>query len=70
VDALRRAGAPMTAREIMLRVLDGKTPEATRKQEVHLQAAILAALRDHAGRGVEQVGEVRPARWRLKEAAN
>jgi hypothetical protein len=58
------AGPPMTAREIMLRELDGKTPEAIRKQEVHLQAAILAAVRDHAGKGVEQVGDARPARWR------
>ena len=43
---------------------------ATRKQENALQAAILAALRDHAGKGVEQAGEARPARWRLKEGAN
>lgn len=65
VDTLRRAQKPMTAREIMLAVLDGKTPEATRKQEIHLQAAILAALRDHAGKGVEQVGDGRPAAWTL-----
>jgi hypothetical protein len=31
---LRRAQGAMTAREIMLALLDGKTPEATRKQEM------------------------------------
>ncbi|MBA2525309.1 MAG: hypothetical protein H0V18_05920 [Pyrinomonadaceae bacterium] len=66
IDVLRRAGKPLTAREMMLAVLDGKTPEATRKQELHLQAAILAGLRDHEGKGVEQVGDAKPARWRIK----
>jgi len=68
IDVLRRAQAPMTAREITLAVLDGKTPAATRKQEVDLQAAILAALRVRNGKSV--VGEGMPARWRLKAKNN
>jgi surface antigen len=47
--------------------LAGKTPEATRKQENNLQAAILAALRKRDGGAV--VGEGSPAKWQLKEAA-
>jgi hypothetical protein len=70
VDVLRRAASPMTADDICQALLVGKTPVATRRQENTLQAAILAALRDHAGKGVEQVGKGRPSRWRLKEAAN
>src|SRR5579872_4525216 len=65
MDALRRAGKPMTAREMMLAILDGKETNATRKQELDVQAAILAALRKHDGRGVESVGEGRPVRWQI-----
>jgi hypothetical protein len=68
IDVLRRATAPMTAREIALALLDGKRPEPTRKQEINLQAAILAALQKRNGKSV--VGEGDPARWKLKEAAN
>jgi hypothetical protein len=39
------AQARMTVREITLAVLEGKTPAASRKQEVNPQAAILVALR-------------------------
>jgi hypothetical protein len=46
----------------------GKAPEATRKQAMDLQGAILAALRKREGTTV--VSEGAPARWRLKEAAN
>jgi hypothetical protein len=35
-----------------------------------LSETILASLRNHAGKGVQQVNEGSPARWRLKEAAN
>jgi hypothetical protein len=68
VDVLRRAEAPMTAREIADTLLADKAPEATRKQVIDLQAAILAALRKR--NGVTVIGEGAPARWRLKEAAN
>jgi hypothetical protein len=66
VDVLRRATKPMTAREITMTLLDGKTPEATRKQEIKLQAAIIAALQKRNGESV--VGEGDPARWRLKQS--
>ena len=63
VDAMRRAGRPLTCREITDAVLKGKTPQPTRKQEIDVQAAILAALRKRNGEMV--VGEGSPARWRL-----
>ena len=66
VDVLRRASAPMTAREIADALIAGKAPQATRKQAIDLQAAILGALRKRKGAAV--VGEGAPARWRL--AAN
>jgi hypothetical protein len=67
VDVMRRAGTPMTAREIAEALIAGKAPQATRKQAIDLQAAILAAMRKRNGGTV--VGEGAPARWRLKEAA-
>ena len=45
VDVMRRAGVPMTAREITDAVLADKDPQPTRKQAIDVQAAILAALR-------------------------
>jgi hypothetical protein len=68
IDVLRRAEKPLTAREMTMAVLDGKTPTPTRKQEIDVQAAILAALRDHSGKGVEPCGDVRPVRWKLTAA--
>jgi hypothetical protein len=64
IDVLRRAEAPMTAADICKGALAGKTPEATRKQEINLQAAILGALRKRNGQTV--VGEGSPAKWKLK----
>jgi len=66
VDVLRRASAPMTAREIADALIADKAPQATRKQAIDLQAAILVALRKRNGAAV--AGEGAPARWRL--AAN
>jgi hypothetical protein len=63
VDVVRRAGTPMTAREISDALIAGRAPQATRKQAIDLQAAILAALRK---RNVLTVrGERAPTRWRL-----
>jgi hypothetical protein len=64
---LRTATAPMTAREIADALLAGKAPQATCKQTIDLQGAILAALRKRNGGAV--TGEGAPARWRLKEPA-
>jgi hypothetical protein len=63
VDAMRRAGRPMTAREITDAVLADKDPQPTRKQAIDVQAAILAALRKRDGGTV--VGEGSPVKWRL-----
>ncbi len=63
VDVLRRAGTPMSAREIADTLIADKAPQATRKQAIDLQAAILAALRKRNGGAV--AGEGAPARWRL-----
>jgi hypothetical protein len=68
VDVMRRAGRPMTTREITAALMAGKAPAPTHKQVINVQAAILAALRKRNGKTV--VGEGVPARWRLKEAAN
>jgi hypothetical protein len=68
VDVMWRAGTPMTAREIADALIADKAPQATRKQAIDLQAAILAGLRRRNGAAV--VGEGAPARWKLKEAAN
>lgn len=65
IDVLRRATAPMTAREISDALIAGKTPEATRKQAIDLQAAVLAALRKRNGGAVVGLGA--PARWRLTD---
>ena len=66
VDVLRRARAPMTAREIADALLADKTPQATRKQVMDVQAAILAALRKRDGESV--TGEGSPAKWSLRHS--
>src|SRR5882762_9059738 len=43
VDVMRRAGSQMTAREIADALIADKAPQATRKQAIDLQVAILAA---------------------------
>ena len=68
VDVMRRAGTTMTAREIADALIADKAPQATRKQAIDLQTAILVALRKRNGGAV--VGEGAPAGWRLKDAAN
>ena len=63
-DVLRRAQAPMTAREVAEALIAGKAVPATRKQAIDLQAAILAALRKRNGGTV--TGEGAPAQWSLR----
>jgi hypothetical protein len=67
VDVLRRAGTPMTAREIADALIADKVTQATRKQAIDLQAAILAGLRKRDGAMV--VGEGSPMRWKLIQSA-
>ncbi len=61
-------GLAMTPREITDRLIAEKAPQATRKQAIDIQAAILAALRKRDGEVVVSAGA--PRRWRLKEAVN
>lgn len=63
VDVMRRAARPMTAREIADALIADKAPQATRKQAIDLQAAILAGLRKRNGGTV--VGEGAPAKWAI-----
>jgi hypothetical protein len=58
----------MAAREIADGLIADKAPQATRKQAIELQTAILVALRKRNGATV--VGDGASARWQLKEAAN
>jgi hypothetical protein len=53
----------MTAREITDALIADKAPQASRKQAIDIQAAILAALRKRDGGMV--VSEGSPARWKL-----
>ena len=53
----------MTAREIADRLMAERAPEATRKQAIDIQAAIVASLRKRKGGLV--IGEGTPARRRL-----
>ena len=66
-DVMRREGV-RTPREITDRLIAEKAPQATRKQAIDIQAAILAALRTRDGEVVVSAGA--PRRWRLKEAVN
>ena len=65
LDGLRTATAPMTAREVADALIADKAPQATRKQAIDLQAAILVALRKRNGGAV--IGEGAPARWSLAD---
>jgi len=51
VDVLRRAGTPMTAREIAQALIADKAPQATRKQAIDLQVAIFVAETQRRGGG-------------------
>jgi hypothetical protein len=62
VDVMRRAGTPMTAKEIADKLVADK-PQMSRKQAIDLQQAVHAALRKRDGAAV--VGEGSPAKWRL-----
>jgi hypothetical protein len=66
LDILRTATEAMTATEIAAAVLKAEGVEdAPAKQVSILGQSIKASLRNHAGKGVEQVNEGIPARWKL-----
>jgi hypothetical protein len=71
LDVLRTATEPLTGADIARAALAAnKVTDADAKAVQLLAQAIRASLRNHAGKGVEQVNDGIPARWRLKEAAN
>jgi hypothetical protein len=69
VDVLRTAEGPLTAGDMVRGALSAKGATATREQAAKLEAAVWSAMRNHEGRGVEAVGDGKPARWRLQESA-
>ena len=73
VEVLRTATEPLTARDIVERVLSGGQYNIKRPDKAalaHLTGSILASLRNHKGNGIERTNEGAPARWRLKEVAD
>jgi hypothetical protein len=66
LDALRKAGKPLTTREVVLAMLAAKgvtdaSPKATRD----LGGAVQSALRNHKGRNVIAIGDTYPERWSI-----
>ena len=71
LDVLRTAEQPMTATDLAWAVLAANNITTGDKKAVQiLGQRIQASLRNHAGKGIQQVNDGSPARWRLKEAAN
>lgn len=67
LEALRKATAPLTVREVTDAILAAKgVRDATAKQRTGLEAGVRSSLENHAGKTVERVGEGVPKRWRLK----
>lgn len=69
IDVLRRASAPMTAREITESLLRSRGVEPDTKAVRSLFGGVQASLRNHDGNTLERVGAGMPARWRLKSDA-
>ena len=66
LDVLRTATGPMTGTEIASAILKAQGVEASGDDVQQVSAGIQHSLKNHEGKGVEIVGEARPARWRLK----
>ena len=65
VDVLRTATEPMTAAQLAAAILTKEGIEPTPADVQTIQPGIQHSLKNHEGKGVEIVGEARPARWRL-----
>jgi hypothetical protein len=65
IDVLRTSQGPLAAADMVRAMLAAKGATATRQQAAKLEAAVWAAMRKHEGRGIEAVGDGKPARWRL-----
>ena len=62
----RALDVPMTAAEIGAAVLAAHGVEDATKEDAQTVAlGIQHSLKNHEGKGVERVGEVSPARWRV-----
>jgi uncharacterized membrane protein len=70
LDVMRVANMPLTVRQIVDRMLAAKSIASPRIDQVRgLQSAVLASLRNRAGKGsIQTVGEGGPARWKLAAA--
>jgi hypothetical protein len=66
LDAMRRAGGPLTISEIAARMLDTKhIDDAPRSAVAKLEAAVRASLHKNDGKTVEKAGPERPYQWKL-----
>jgi hypothetical protein len=67
LGTLRDAERPLSAREMILAMLDAKgVKNATAAQIRGLTGGLTNSLRNNEGQAVERVGEGSPMRWRLK----
>jgi hypothetical protein len=68
MDVLRTAEQPMTATDIAWKVLEAADiRDADKAAAQSVAAGIQHSLKNHAGNGVQIVGEARPSKWRLQE---
>jgi hypothetical protein len=71
LDVLRTAEQPLTATDIARKMLEAHNVKNAGKTEAQIVAqGILRGLLSHNGKGVQNVAEGKPAKWKLKEAAN
>lgn len=71
LDVLRTATEPMTTTELANSVLAAHgVQDASKDDMLSIALGIQHSLANHDGNRVERVGDARPARWKLKEAAN
>jgi hypothetical protein len=67
VDVLRTATEPLTATDLAWAVLAANGIQTDDRKAVQiLGQGIQSSLRNHAGKGVQQVNEGSPARWEIK----
>jgi hypothetical protein len=65
VDVLRTATEPVTAGQIAAAILAKEGIKATKEDVQSVQLGIQHSLKNHEGKGVEIVGEARPAGWQI-----
>jgi hypothetical protein len=67
MDALRTAGKPLSAREMVMAMLAAKGVNNAPADRVRsLRGGVTNSLRNNEGKTVERVGEGSPMRWRIK----